>query len=427
MNMAGIVVLGAQWGDEGKGRFVDYLASRAKYVVRFSGGNNAGHTVVYKGKKFLFTIVPSGALYQKKLMIAAGACFNPEVLLSEIDTLKKMGFGVDLMIDPRVHIVMAYHCQRDVANEAKRGKEGVGSVGFGVGYCFVDRARRGNIRFEDLVESGRLKEKLAYFYPRNKDTLEKLYGVRIEPQLKILKKLNECGRRLKKYLGDVSYEVNKALREEKMVLFEGSQGVLLDVNFGTYPYTTGSHIIAGYVFPSVGLAPQALKTIGVVKVFNSRAGGGPFPTEISIDKGPGKHILIKGHEFEEFPGVPVRARRIGWLDLPMLRYAHRLNNFSVFGLTHIDTLGGLKSVKVCTHYFYKGKKCLYPQFPGMTDKVMPIFKEVKGWGEIISSKVHRFADLPGEARDYVYLIEKETGVPIKYISVGPERGAIIIR
>lgn len=423
--MAGIVVLGTQWGDEGKGRFVDYFAKKADIVVRFSGGNNAGHTVFYKGKSFLFTILPCGAFWQKKLMIAAGACFDPEVLISEIKSLNKEGLEVKLTIDPRVHIVMPYHRQRDVANEAKRGKEGIGSVGFGVGYCFVDRARRGNIRFEDLIEPKRLKEKIAYLYSRNKETLEKLYGVKIMPEREIFKKLNQYGRRLKKYLGDVSLEVNQALRENRFALFEGSQGVLLDVNFGTYPYTTGCHIIAGYIFPSVGLAPQKLQVYGVVKSFNSRAGGGPFPTEIPIDEGPGKHILIKGHEFEEFPGIPVRPRRIGWLDLPMLRYANSLNNFTAFCLTHIDTLAGLKKIKICTHYVYRRKKFLVPQFPGMTNYIKPLFKEIEGWEEIVPSRIRRFADLPKGAREYILLIEKETGVPIRYISVGSEREAVI--
>mgnify|MGYP001046309038 CR=1 FL=1 len=423
--MSGIVVLGAQWGDEGKGRFVDYLAKKANFIVRFSGGNNAGHTVVYKGKKFLFTILPSGALSQKKLVIGAGACFDPEVLISEIKTLKKEGLEVNLMIDPRVHIVMPYHRQRDLANEVKRGKEGIGSVGFGIGYCFVDRARRGNIRFEDLVVPKRLKNKLAYFYPLKKETLAKLYGVKIDSEKKIFNKLNQYGQELKKYLGDVSLRINKALKKKEIVLFEGSQGVLLDVNFGTYPYATGSHIIAGYVFPSLGLVPQKLKIIGVVKAFNSRAGGGPFPTEISIKSGPGKHILIKGHEFEEFPGVPVRPRRIGWLDLPMLRYAHSLNGFSSLALTHIDTMGGLKKVKICTHYLYGDKKSLYPQFPGMTDKVKPVYKKIRGWGKIDATKIRQFSDLPKAARNYVLLIEKAIKVPINYISVGPEREAVI--
>lgn len=425
--MLGTVVLGTQWGDEGKGRFVDYFAKKADIIVRFSGGNNAGHTVVYKEKKFLFTILPSGTLYQKKLMLTAGLCFDPEVLLSEINAFKKEGLKVDLMIDPRTHIVMPYHRQRDVANEAKRGREGIGSVGFGIGYCFVDRARRGNVRFEDLVIPKRLKSKLAYFYPMKKETMDRLYGVKIEPEKKIFERLSKYGKELKKYMGDVSLAISQAWEKKKMILFEGSQGVLLDVNFGTYPYTTGSHIIASYIFPSVGLAPRELNIIGVVKAFNSRAGGGPFPTEISIKKGPGKYILIEGHEFEEFPGVPVRPRRIGWLDLPMLRYAHLVNGFSAFALTHIDTLGGLKKIKVCTHYIYKGKKSLYPQFPGMTDSVKPFYKELKGWGKIDVSRVKCFSDLPKETRDYILLIEKEIGVPIKHISVGPEREAVIER
>jgi len=423
----GLVVLGSQWGDEGKGRFVDYLTQKANIVVRFSGGNNAGHTVIYKGKKFLFTILPSGALYGKKLIIASGVGFDPEVLLSEIKAMKKEGVKVDLMIDPRAHIVMPYHRQRDVANEARRGKEGVGSVGFGIGYCFVDRARRGNVRFEDLIDARRLREKLAYFYPINKNTLQKLYSVKIDPEKKIFEQLKKYGVELKKYMGDASQTISQAWKDEKVVLFEGSQGVLLDVNFGTYPYATGSHIIAGHIFSSVGLPPRELKVIGVVKAFNSRAGGGPFPTEISIEKGPGKHILVKGHEYEEFPGVPVRPRRIGWLDLPMLRYAHSLNGFSNLALTHLDTMAGLSEIKVCTHYRQRGKKHLLPSFPGMTDNIQPVYKEVNSWPEIESGKIKKFADLPIQAREYVSLIEAEVGVPVKYVSTGPERDNVVSR
>lgn len=427
--MGAIVVLGSQWGDEGKGRLVDYLAKSANYVARFSGGNNAGHTVVFKNRQYLFTILPSGALNRKKLLICAGACFDPLVLVKEIRLIEKLGIKVDLMIDPRVHIVMPYHCQRDSANEIKRGKEGVGSVGFGIGYCFVDRARRGNIRFEDLIDKKRLKEKLEYFYPRNKDTLAKLYGVKIDSINKIYKEISPLGQRLKKYLGDVSLEVIKALKEKKTVLFEGSQGILLDVNFGTYPYCTGSHIIAGYVFTSVGMPAQKLEVIGVVKAFNSRAdiGKGPFPTEIPNCKGPGKSILEIGHEYEEFSDVPVRARRIGWLDLPMLRYANKLNAFKALAITHIDTVGYLNEIKVCTHYLKKGKKLLLPQFPGMTDKVEPLYQSFQGWGSLKGLKIEKYNDLPQLARKFLEFIESETRVPIKYISLGPERKQLLVK
>lgn len=422
--MSGIVVLGAQWGDEGKGRIVDYLANRANYVCRFSGGNNAGHTVVFNGKQFLFTILPVGALSEKKLVISAGVCFDPEVLISEIDAIEKEGIKVKLLIDPRVHMVMPYHRQRDVANEARRGKTGVGSVGFGIGYCFVDRARRDNLRFEDILSPSSAKKKLDLIFQSKKDVLEKLYGVSILSKEKTLTQLVKYGKRLKHYLCDVSLELNKALNKGETVLFEGSQGVLLDVNFGTYPYSTGSHIISGYVFTSVGLPPQSLKVIGVVKAFNSRAGGGPFPTELSINRGPGKHILIKGHEFEEFPGVPVRPRRVGWLDLPMLRYANQLNGFSEFALTHLDTMAGLDEVLVCTHYERKKRKFLYPQFPGMTEGITPVYKSFPGW-KFDGKNIRKFSDFPKEVRSYVGFIEKEIGVPVKYLSLGAERKALI--
>ncbi len=425
--MTASVVLGTQWGDEGKGRLVDYLAQKADLVVRFSGGNNAGHTVVYRGKRILFTIIPAGAFHGKELAIAAGVGFDPEVLVSEIKMIEKFGLKVKLAIDPRCHIVMPYHRQRDVANEAKRGKAGVGSVGFGIGYSFVDRARRGSIRFEDLVNPNELKSKLAYHYPRNKETLSKIYGIKIIPQEEIFKELKLLGKKLSQYTQDVSLLVIKSLKQKKSVIFEGSQGVLLDNNFGTYPYTTGSHIIAGYVFTSVGLPPTNLKAIGVVKAFNSRAGNGPFPTEISIKKGAGKHILIKGHEYEEFPGVPVRPRRIGWLDLPMLRYVQQLNNFSALAITHLDTMANLDKINVCTHYQYSGKKSLLPIFPGMTSKLKPIYRKVSSWPEIQPSKIKKFTDLPIEARRYIALIEKAISVPIKYVSLGAERKAMIER
>lgn len=422
--MPGIVVLGSQWGDEGKGRIVDYLVAKANYVCRFSGGNNAGHTVVCNGKQFLFTILPVGVLSEKKLVISAGVCFDPEVLISEIDAIEKEGIKVKLLIDPRAHMVMPYHRQRDVANEARRGKTGVGSVGFGIGYCFIDRARRDNLRFEDILSLSRAKKKLDLIFQSKKDTLEKLYGVSIVSKEKTLAQLVKYGKRLKPYLCDVSLELGKALNKGETVLFEGSQGVLLDVNFGTYPYSTGSHIISGYVFTSVGLPPQSLKVIGVVKAFNSRAGGGPFPTELSINRGSGKHILIKGHEFEEFPGVPVRPRRVGWLDLPMLRYANRLNGFSEFALTHLDTMAGLNEVLVCTHYERQKRKSKYPQFPGMTEGVAPVYKSFPGW-KFDGNKIRKFSDLPKEVRSYVGFIEKETGVPVKYLSLGAERKALI--
>ncbi|MFH1561569.1 MAG: adenylosuccinate synthase [Patescibacteria group bacterium] len=425
--MTATVVLGSQWGDEGKGRLVDYLSQKADLVVRFSGGNNAGHTVVHQGEKVLFTIIPAGALYSKKLAIAAGVGFDPEVLISEIKMMEKLGFKIKLAIDPRSHIVMPYHRQRDVANEAKRGKTGVGSVGFGIGYCFVDRARRGNLRLEDLLNSSELKSKLAYHYPRNKETMDRLYGVKIDPQEKIFKRLRLLGKKLSQYSEDVSLLTIKSLKQNKEVLFEGSQGVLLDNNFGTYPYTTGSHIIAGYIFPSVGLPPTSVKAIAVVKAFNSRAGNGPFPTEISITKGVGKQILIKGHEFEEFPGVPVRPRRIGWLDLPMLRYAHQLNGFSALAITHLDTMAELPEVKVCTHYQYGSQKSLLPRFPGMTSGVKPVLKTVSSWSAIDPTKIKKFVDLPVGARQYLTLVEKAIGVPIKYISLGAERKAMIER
>ncbi|MFH1899408.1 MAG: adenylosuccinate synthase [Patescibacteria group bacterium] len=424
--MPGVVVLGSQWGDEGKGRLVDYLAKKASYVCRFSGGNNAGHTVVYKGKQYLFTILPSGVLSEKKLVIAAGVCFDPEVLISEIDMVEKAGIKVKLLIDPRAHIVMPYHRQRDTANEARRGKTAVGSVGFGVGYCFVDRARRENLRFEDIIIPTLAKKKLDYFFPSKKETLEKIYGVTPLPKEEILKRILKFGKKLRPYLCDVSLELGKALEKGETVLFEGSQGVMLDVNFGTYPYATGSHIISGYVFTSVGLPPQNLKVIGVVKSFSSRAdtGAGPLPTEISTARGAGKHILYKGHEFEEFLNIPVRPRRIGWLDLPMLRYAHQLNKFSELALTHADTMMGLKEILVCTHYEIKKKKYLYPQFPGMTENVKPIYKRFPGW-QFEVSKIKRYSDLPGELKSYIEFIEKETDTPIRYISLGAERESLI--
>lgn len=421
------VIVGMQWGDEGKGKIIDAIAADYDYVVRWNGGNNAGHTVVVEGKKFPLSLVPSGVIQKKKLLIAQGVVITPKVLLDEITMLTSNGFSPELTIDPRCHVVMPYHKLLDKATELWKGKSATGSLHLGIGYCYEDRNNRAGIRMEDLVRPEVFKEKVARILPLKKAIIEKVYGMNADITLKqILEEYVPYGRKLKRYLGDVSSLVEKEYAE-KSFLFEQAHGTMLDPVFGTYPYTVAPPTIASAVFPGVGIAPRALHVIGVVKAYTTRVGNGPFPTELFDAVGEG--IRARGGEFGT---VSKRPRRCGWLDLPLLRYAVRLNGCTGIALTKLDVLSDLSEISVCVAYTYKGK--ILREFPSeinMLPDCKPIYKVFKGWGQDLPAdrqdigEVREFNKLPKAARDYVSFIEKELGVRISYISVGPERGALI--
>ncbi len=412
-----LVVIGAQWGDEGKGKIVDLLAARADSVVRFNGGNNAGHSVVIKGEKYKLSLIPSGVMQRKKLLLAQGVVIDPKVLLDEISFFEKRKIPINLMIDPRVQIVMPYHKALDAATEAWKGKKATGSLHLGIGYCYEDKNNRFGIRFEDLIEPKYLKEKLKMFFPQKKKQIELVFGQKNNlDEREIFKTYVAFGKKLKKYLGDVSTYIGNQMKNKK-VLFEGAHGTFLDPVFGTYPYTVAIHTISGAVFAYVGIAPQQLYSMGVVKAYTTRVGNGPFPTELFGNVG--NSIREIGGEFGT---VSKRPRRCGWLDLCMLRTAHRLSRFSHIALTKLDVLSSLDEIKVCTHYELRGKKIT--ELPASIHDLplcKPIYKIFKGWKMDIS-KVKKYMDLPPRARKYSEFITKSLHVPISILSIGPGRG-----
>lgn len=416
------VIIGAQWGDEGKGKIVDYLAKDADLVVRFNGGNNAGHTVVHNGEKFPLSLLPSGVLRKKKLLISQGVVINPQVLLAEINFFTKRGFDLDLTIDQRANIVMPYHQLLDAATEEAKGKIKVGSLKLGIGYCYEDRNNRQGIRLEDLVNPKVLRARLHEIFSLKKKRIEGVYGYKVYLSEKsIFDEFVKYGRRLKKYIGDVSRVVYENLNK-KGILFEGAHGVFLDGNFGTYPYTTAVNTISGSVFSYVGIPPQNLEVVGVVKAYTTRVGGGPFPTELFDETG-----IIIGDKGKEFGTVSKRRRRCGWLDFPMLRLSHRLNGYNYLVITKLDILSGLKKLKIADYYLI-GKKKVY-EFPSAirdVGKAVPVYRSFDGWKEDITD-VKKYSDLPINCRNYLREIEKILDLPIKYISTGAERQAVIIK
>lgn len=415
-----LVVIGAQWGDEGKGKIVDYLAKDADYIVRFNGGNNAGHTIVYKGEKFPLSHLPSGVLWGKKLFIAQGSVVNPKILLSEIDFFQKRGNKPSLIIDPRVNLVMPYHQLLDAATEEAKGDKKVGSLKLGIGYCYEDRNNRHGIRIEDLIKPEIFRNKLKEQFELKKKRIEGVYNFKVNLSFKrIYEEYLTYGKKLLPLIGDVSLIISKNIGKKKIV-FEGAHGTFLDANFGTYPYTTAINTISGAVFTCVGIPPQKLEVIGVVKAYTTRVGGGPFPAELTDDIG------VKLQEAGlEFGTVSKRRRRCGWLDVPMLREASRLNGFTSLAITKLDVLSVLSEIKVADYYLLNGKKITkFPSFLSDVEKAQPIYKTYPGWQEDIS-KVRRYSDLPKNCRNYLEVIENELGVPIKYISVASERSAMI--
>lgn len=412
-----LVVIGAQWGDEGKGKVVDLLSKKADFVVRFNGGNNAGHSVVVSGEKFKLSLLPSGVIQKKKLFLSQGVVIDPGVLLTEIEFFEKRNIHVDLMIDPRVQIVMPYHKDLDRATELWKGKKATGSLHLGIGYCYEDKNNRFGIRFEDLISPEDLREKISMLFPKKKRQIELVFGQKTKlSKEKIIADYIAFGKKLKKYLGDVSVLIQKNI-SKKNILFEGAHGTFLDGVFGTYPYTTAIHTISGAVFPYVGIAPQKINSIGIVKAYTTRVGNGPFPTELFDETG--EKIREAGREYGT---VSKRPRRCGWLDLSLLRTAIRLSGFSSIVLTKIDVLSHINELVICTHYELNGKKI--NEVPAMISefkKCIPVYKKMKGW-ETDLSQIKTWNNLPKEVQTYVAFVEKQLKVPVSILSVGPERG-----
>jgi adenylosuccinate synthase len=411
------LVIGTQWGDEGKGKVVDYYSKNADYVVRFQGGNNAGHTIKVDKEIYKLHVVPSGVIQGKTGIIGNGVVIDPEVLIQEINELIQRGKKPKLFISDRANIIMPYHKILDGAEEQYLGDKKIGTTRRGIGPCYSDKVARNGIRAIDLIEKETLQRLLTRIIPLKQKLID-VYGIETKlDEKEILDSYHNYGKRLQQYITTTHIELNKAIQKKKNILLEGAQGTMLDVEFGTYPYTTSSHTIAGGSAIGAGIGPRTIdEIIGIVKAYTTRVGEGPLPTEL-LDK-TGKHLQQVGHEFGT---TTSRPRRCGWLDLVVVRHSCLISGVTNLAITKLDVLNELPEIKVCTSYSINGKNIDY--FPARIQDVAackPVYKSFKGWTDIDPSSA-KFSDLPEEAQTYLRFIEKETDVPIGLVSIGPGR------
>ncbi len=423
--MPSIVIVGAQWGDEGKGKIIDYLAGRANVVVRAQGGNNAGHTVIVEDKKYAFHLLPSGVLYSDKLnIIGNGVVFDPEGFLKEIKVLEDQGIDTSsVKIDERVHVIFPYHKRLDALQEDARGEDQIGTTKKGIGPCYMDKIERSGIRLGEMLDKEEFKSRLYPQVERKNQIIEKIYGGEGFNPDEIYDAYCKYADILRKYVTDTTVLVYEALKDNKKVLFEGAQGTLLDIDLGTYPYVTSSHPTSGGFCIGSGVGPNMLdEIIGIVKAYTTRVGRGPFPTE--EDNETGDLIRKKGNEFGTTTGRP---RRCGWFDGVMVRYTSRINGLTSISLMLLDVLSGFDKIKMCIGYEYNGE--ILQNFPSslkVLSQCKPIYKELDGWHEDIT-QAKSFEELPENTKRYIEAIEEYTGLPVSIVSVGPKRSQTIIR
>ncbi|WP_320176050.1 adenylosuccinate synthase [Maridesulfovibrio sp.] len=426
--MANTVIVGTQWGDEGKGKIVDMLAEQAGAIVRFQGGNNAGHTLVVEGEQCILHLIPSGVLHQgKKCLIGNGVVLDPEVFLKEIDGLAAKGVDVSperLMISKKTQIIMPYHKLMDNCRESLKSADNkIGTTGRGIGPCYEDKMNRCGIRAADLADPELLREKIVAGLQEKNVLFEKLFNVEALDAEKVYQEMLPIAERVAPYLADVSSVIQDENKKGNMVLFEGAQGVHLDIDHGTYPFVTSSNVVAGNAAAGAGCGPRQLESIiGICKAYTTRVGAGPFPTELFDEVGD--TLQRNGHEFGATTG---RKRRCGWLDMVVLRETARLCDLTEFALTKLDVLSGLKEIKICVAYEYRGEKVDYPpqEQNGMAH-VQPVYESMPGWDEDIT-KASVYDELPEAARNYIARIEELSGVKVGIVSVGPDRAQTIVR
>ena len=424
--MSNVVIVGAQWGDEGKGKIVDLLSKELDVIVRFQGGNNAGHTIKVGGEQTVLHLIPSGILHKNKVCcIGNGVVLDPAVFLTEVDKLQAQGVDMSparLKISYKTNIIMPYHQALDVAREAHKAGRKIGTTGRGIGPCYEDKVARTGIRAADLLNPALLREKIAAALVE-KNALFSLYQTPAMQPEDVYAQIRALAPRITPYLADVSSVLDNTVARGQRVLFEGAQGSLLDIDHGTYPFVTSSNTVAGNAAAGSGFSPRKLDCImGVVKAYTTRVGSGPFPTEL-LDN-IGEHLRSVGHEFGATTGRP---RRCGWLDAVILRESARLNGLTDIALTKIDVLQGLGTLKICTGYTWKGQAMsVPPQEEGSLGDVAPVYEELPGFNEDIS-KCTAWGDLPRNVRGYVERIEQLIGVRVSFVSVGPERDQTIRR
>lgn len=419
------LVIGAQWGDEGKGKIIDVLAQDANYVVRYHGGNNAGHTIINQYGKFAMHLIPSGIFHKKtKGIIANGTVLNLQVLTSEIEELEKAGVVLTnrLLISPRCHIILPYHPILDKLYEQAKGKAKTGTTGRGIGPVYADKVSYNGIRLCDLFDKSVFREKLRIQLTVKNKILVAL-GEKPLKETAIENEIIPLFDRIKKYIVEPYPVLQKALQEKKALLFEGAQATFLDTDWGTYPFATGSSTLSGGIVSGAGVAPKHIKKIiGVTKAYTTRVGDGPFPTELT-DK-TGELLRQKGGEFGATTGRP---RRCGWIDMAILRFAVEINGITDLAITKLDILDNLDEIQICTGYTHMGKKVTYYDGDAtFLEKIKPVYKTMKGWNKSVAG-ITNYNDLPKEAKTYLAEIEKLAGVKITYISTGPKRHEIIVK
>lgn len=420
------IVVGTQWGDEGKGKIIDIIASRADVVVRSQGGNNAGHTVVNDGQTYKLHLIPSGILYKNTLCLTgAGVVLDPKDLLSEIDNLSPRGVSFDnLKIDPRAHVVMPWHITLDGLSEKFRGNSDIGTTKRGIGPCYMDKYERCGIRVYDLVHPEVFAEKVRMTGKLKNKIITEVYGGEPHDIEAIIKEYTEYGKRLAKYVDDVSVIVYEAAKANKTIMFEGAQATLLDIDFGTYPYVTSSHPLSAGVCVGTGVGPMIISNIiGVAKAYTTRVGKGPFPTELNDETG--ETIRNKGGEFGTTTGRP---RRTGWFDAVIVRHSVRVNGLSSLAINKLDTLGGIGDLKVCVAY-KKPDGTVIENFPATLEELadcVPVYETLKGFDDDISS-CRSFDELPEACKKYIERLEELCDCHISMVGVGPDREQIIER
>ena len=422
--MANVIVIGAQWGDEGKGKITDLLSHSADVVVRYQGGVNAGHTIVVEGNTLKLHLIPSGILYpETECIIGSGAVIDPKVLIQELEQVEKLGISTkNLFISETAHVTMPYHRLFDKAAEERRGNYKIGTTGRGIGPTYADKSERIGIRILDLMDFQSLHDHLEWTINYKNDILKKLHNLSpLDPQV-VIQEYIGYAEYLKPYVVDTSLRIYNAIRQKQNILFEGAQGTLLDLDHGTYPYVTSSNPIAGGACVGTGLGPTAIdRVIGVAKAYTTRVGEGPFPTELEGELGD--FLCSRGAEFGTTTG---RKRRCGWFDAVIGRYAVRINGMDCLAITKLDVLDNVDEIKICVTYEIDGERCY--DFPNSTRKLArcrPIYETIRGWKQT-TSHCRKLEELPGQALDYLKLLADVMEVPIAIVSLGANRDQTII-
>jgi adenylosuccinate synthase len=423
--MSTVVITGSQWGDEGKGKVIDFLASQSDVVVRGQGGNNAGHTVVVGDKKYALRLIPSGILNPEAInIIGNGVVLDPEGFLKEVEKLEKEGICTkNIRISDRTHLIFPYHKGLDDLAERSRGDNKIGTTKNGIGPCYMDKVERSGIRMCDLMDEEVFREKLSHQLKRKNNVIQKIYGGEPFDEEEMLKAYLGYAEKLRPYVEDTTVTLYEAVKAGKKVLFEGAQGTLLDIDFGTYPFVTSSHPISGGFAVGTGIGPNCIEEVlGIAKAYTTRVGKGPFVTE--QDNEIGDRIRKAGNEFGTVTGRP---RRCGWFDVVMVRYSARINGMTSIALMLLDVLTGVEELKICIAYDIRGKRVEH--FPASLKdlaEAKPVYETFEGWNEDITG-IRSFEDFPENAKKYINRIEELVDVPIKIVSIGPKRSQTIVR